>query len=285
MINYALPDFTASLGLNLFFARLSMERSDWMQPGVRIASMYGCFPGCNLNGGRSYLREQTSSAAIERTFAILEEYGIAPRLTFTNMLATPADLDELYTRTILEAAARHHGEVIVYSDDVGDTIRERYDMPLVLSTTRAIEDADEFNAATERYDWVVLNYNKHKDPAFLSAIKHPDRCEVMANEFCVRNCPHRQEHYLLNSQDQKDGTQRPFECVAKRSDFFKHEPGHPVTFTCEEIRQLHEKHGIGYFKIVGRGVPFATQLESLAYYLVRPEYREDAKRLVMAQMR
>ena len=74
---------------------------------------------------------------------------------------------------------------------------------------------------------------------------------------------------------------RPFECVAKRADFFDHEPGHPVIFTDREVRDLHDEYGIGYFKIVGRGVAFQTVLEAYAYYLVRPEYREDVKRLVM----
>ena len=285
MITYTLPDFTAALGLNLHFARLFMERPGWMQPDAHIASVYGCFPGCNLNGGRSYLRAQTPAADIERTFSILEEYGLVPRLTLTNMLATPADLDDPYTRCILDTAARHHGEAIVYSDEIGHEIRRRYGMPLVLSTTRALSSAEDVNRAAQTYDWVVLNYNRHKDPGFLSALEQPERAEVMVNEFCVRNCPHRQEHYLLNSQDQRAGQQRPFECVAKHADFFAHAPGHPVTFTTEEVRQLHDAYGINYFKIVGRGVPFATVLEALAYYLVRPERRKTVEQQVISQMR
>ena len=33
--------------------------------------------------------------------------------------------------------------------------------------------------------------------------------------------------------------------------------------------------------VVGRGVAFQTVLEAYAYYLVRPKYREDVKRMVM----
>lgn len=284
-IEYTLPDFTANFGLNLFFVRLLMERPTWMQPDVNASSIYGCFPNCVLNGGRSYLREQTSAPQIERTFQILQEYGLVPRLTFTNMLATPADLDDPYVRTILEAAARYHGEAIVYSDELGVAIRERYDMPLVLSTTRALETPEEVNAACETYDWVVLNYNHHKDPDFLRTLAYPEKAEVMVNEFCVAHCPHRQEHYLVNSQDQHEGVQHPFQCVAHKADFFKHESGHPVIFTADEVARLHDDYGINSFKIVGRGVPFETVLESLAYYLVRPEYRAQVKQLVHAQTR
>ena len=156
-----------------------------------------------------------------------------------------------------------------------------YGMRLVLSTTRPLADVAEVNRMTKRYDWVVLDYNRHKDPAFLGAIEDPAKTEIMVNEFCAFRCPHRQEHYLHNSEDQRSGTMRPFECVAKRADFFDHAPGHPVIFTDQEVRDIHDAYGIGCFKIVGRGVAFQTVLEAYVYYLVRPEYRADVKRLVM----
>lgn len=281
MINYTLPDFTVGLGLNLFFIRLQQRQPSWFQEDVRIDSVYGCFPGCNLNGGRAYLRERTLPAKMEETFALLAEHGVKVRLTLTNMLASDEDLRDAYLNDMLAAAGRYGGEAIVYADAVGDYVRERYGMRCVLSTTREIEDVAELNRMTKRYDYVVLNYNRHKDPAFLEAIEDRDRVEVMVNEFCAFRCPHRQEHYLHNSEDQLSGTMRPFECIAKRTDFFDHEPGHPVIFTDDEVRDLHEHYDIGCFKIVGRGVAFQTVLESYAYYLVKPTYREEVKRLVI----
>lgn len=182
---------------------------------------------------------------------------------------------------MLAIAGRYDAEAIVYADLVGNYVRERYGMRCVLSTTRALADAAEVNRMTKRYDYVVLDYNRHKDPAFLAALEDRDKVEVMVNEFCAYQCPHRAQHYLHNSEDQRSGAMRPFECVAKRADFFDHEPGHPVIFTDQEVRDLHDEYGIGYFKIVGRGVAFQTVLEAYAYYLVRPEYREDVKRMVM----
>ena len=281
MINYTLPDFTVGLGLNLFFVRLRAQRPDWFQDGVRIDSVYGCFPACNLNGGRAFLRERTAQAQMEETFALLAEEGVKARLTLTNMLATEADLHDEYLNAILSTASRYEAEAIVYADVVADYVREHYGMRCVLSTTRALADVAELNRMTKRYDYVVLDYNRHKDPTFLEAIEDPGKVEVMVNEFCVQGCPHRREHYLRNSEDQMGGSMRPFECVAKRADFFDHEPGHPVIFTDDEVRRLHERYGIGYFKIVGRGVAFQTVLEAYAYYLMRPAYRDETKRLVM----
>lgn len=106
MINYTLPDFTVNLGLNLFFVRLLRERPEMAREGVAVTSLYGCFPGCVMNGGRTYLRERTSPAAMERTFAIMAEYGLVPRLTFTNSLVSEETLADPYFNDICLAAAR-----------------------------------------------------------------------------------------------------------------------------------------------------------------------------------
>ena len=106
MINYTLPYFTVNLGLNLFFVRLLRERPEMAREGVAVTSLYGCFPGCVMNGGRTYLRERTSPAAMERTFAIMAEYGLVPRLTFTNSLVSEETLADPYLNDICLAAAR-----------------------------------------------------------------------------------------------------------------------------------------------------------------------------------
>ena len=171
MMTYTLPDFTVLLGLNLFFVQLLERRPALFQDGVRIGSVYGSFPGCVLNGGRAYLRERTSPAQMEETFSLLAAHGVKPRLTLTNMLATEDDLHDGYLNEMLAAAARHGGEAIVYADFVADYVRERYGLRCVLSTTRPLADAAEVNRMTKRYDYVVLDYNRHKDSAFLAAIE------------------------------------------------------------------------------------------------------------------
>lgn len=285
MINYTLPDFTVNLGLNLFFVRLLRERPEMAREGVAVTSLYGCFPGCVMNGGRTYLRERTSPAAMERTFAIMAEYGLVPRLTFTNSLVSEETLADPYFNDICLAAARFGGEAIVYDDAAGAYLRENYGMPLVLSTTREVADAATFNGLARAYDWIVLSYNVHKDPAVLGALAAPGKAEIMVNEFCVPGCPHRAEHYRHNSVDQQDGVLRPFPCKSGRPDFFDHAPNHPVQFTAEEVADTSARFGISAFKIVGRGVAFATVVEALTYYLIRPECHEEARALLAREMR
>lgn len=284
MISYELPDFTQALGLHLFFARTMSAHPSWAQPGVRIDALYGSFPGCCLNGGRAYVQPQWSPEQVEWTFSVLDEYGIKPRLTFTNMLADPVQFRDPYATCILEAAARHHGQAIVYSDLLGDYIRATYGMPVILSTTRELDGIGQLNRMLDRYDYVVLDYDRNKDEEFLAQVERPEKLEVMVNEFCVPHCPYRHEHYLHNSRDQLAGTVEPFACRAHKPEFFEHKPGHPTQFTCEEVRSANERFGIEAFKIVGRGVVFATLVESLLYYLIVPERRDQVQALLRAEM-
>lgn len=280
VLDYTLPDFTANLGLNLFFVRLLAEHPSWGRPGASIGSLYGNFPGCRLNGGRAYVREPFSAAQIQRTFAILEEYSLQPRLTLTNMLATAADLDDPYALLILEEAARIGAGAIVYSEEVAAEIHRRWGLPLTLSTTVPIADTDQLNEKLTSYDLVVLDYNRHKDEAYLCAIDKPQKAELMVNEFCVKGCPHRQAHYRHNSEDQHDGRLTAFPCQSNRPDFFDHQPGHPVMFTAKEAEAMASAWGIRQFKIVGRGAPLPTLIDAYLHYLVLPEAHLEAQALL-----
>lgn len=285
MIVYTLPDFTQGLGLNLFFCRLLSQQPHMCRENVSVGSIYGCFPNCALNGGRALVREPYSPKRIEETYRILAEYGLTPRLTLTNMLACEADLEDPYLNEILSRGARYGAEAIVASKLVSSYVKDVYGMRTVLSTTCGITDIDAFNAACAEHDHAVLDYSVHKDEAFLSALKHPERAEIMVNEYCVKGCPKRLEHYRHNSADQVAGIVTPFTCPHDKADFFRHEPGHPVIFTAEEVADLSERFHVHDFKIVGRGTPFATNLEALSYYLVRDEFKEQVKEAVMRGMR
>lgn len=274
-IDYTLPDFTVGLKRNLVFAQLMRDCPQFFFDDVRIQSVYGCFPGCIVNGGRAFVREPYSARQIEATFEALDGQGIAARLTFTNMLVEERHLEDPYFNLILDAAADHGAGVIVCSDLVDAYVRARHPrMERTLSTTREILDAAELNRALEEFDLVVLNYNKNKDLAFLDQVEHPERLEVMANELCNPGCPHRNEHYLHNSRDQLAGTVTEFRrCDLSGKDFFKLAPTSPTILTNDDVRTLHGRYGVPRFKIVGRGVAPDVNLESYLYYLVRPEHR------------
>lgn len=285
-IDYTLPDFTVGLKRNLVFAQLMRDCPQFFFDDVRIQSVYGCFPGCVVNGGRAFVREPYTVRQIEATFEALDERGIAARLTFTNMLVEERHLEDPYFNLILDAAADHGAGVIVYSDLVDEYVRARHPhMERTLSTTREILDADELNRALGAFDLVVLNYNKNKDLAFLDRIERTEGLEVMANELCNPGCPHRNEHYLHNSRDQLEGTVTEFRrCDLSGKDFFKLAPTSPTILTNDDVRMLHARYGVPRFKIVGRGVAADVNLESYLYYLVRPEHRAGLRGALKAML-
>lgn len=284
MIDFTVPDFTFGLKRNLVFAQLMRDCPQFFFDDVRIHSVYGCFPGCVMNGGRAFVREPYTPDQVESVFCALDEFGLKARLTFTNMLVEERHLADEYFNMILAAGARHGAGVIVYSELVDGYIKARYpQMERTLSTTREILDADELNRALDAYDLVVLNYNLNKDHAFLSQVAHAERLEVMANELCNPRCPHRQEHYLHNSADQLAGRLTEFRrCDLAGKDFFKLAPTSPTILTNADVRGLHERYGITRFKLVGRGVAGDVNLESYLHYLVRPEHREGLRQAIKA---
>lgn len=280
-MRFSLPDFADSFRLNLLFVRFAKENPVLLQDHVSIDSIYGCFPNCLLNGGRAFVRDAYSLEDMDAVFHAFSDFGVTLRLTFTNMLATEQDLRDPYVNEILSLAQRYGGQAIVYADFVGDYIRDNYGLSCVLSTTREINDVDEFNRMTKRYDHVVLNYNYNKDRAFIDRIEDKQKTEVMVNEYCSLGCPRRREHYVHNSTDQVNEVLTPYDCHAdKLKVFMRHEPGDPVFFTCDEVKNLWRETGIQNFKIVGRGIPFDVVLESYVYYLVKQEYREDVRAVI-----
>ena len=279
MIRFTLPDFTLGLRRNLVFLSLMRDSPQFFLPGVRVDSVYGCFPDCKLNGGRAYIRQRYTPEQMDATFSTLDEFGVKVRLTLTNMLAGEAELDDPYVGEMLDVALAHRAELIVYSDVVDAYVRRRWEQAgvpcvRVLSTTREILEPDALNEALGRFSYVVLNYNKNKDHAFLAQVEHPERLEVMANELCNPGCPHRTEHYLHNSRDQLAGTITEFRrCNLAGHDFWREAPASPTILTNDDVYELNRRYGIEYFKLVGRGVDSSVTLESYLYYLVRPEHR------------
>jgi collagenase-like PrtC family protease len=280
MISYTLPDFVNGLRRNVFFIGLINSHPEYFKDGVRINSVYGCFPGCIMNGGRTFIKERYTAAQMEAVFSLLEKHGVKARLTLTNMLIEEKHLQDEYFRLMMDCASNHDTEVVIYSDLLSRHIAQHYGFRQVLSTTRRLDGIGELNQATKHYDYVVLDYNRNKDRTFIGRIEDRDRIEVMVNEFCRPGCPYRAAHYRHNSKDQLDGIIRPFrDCDAGDAEFFDHSPDHPTILTNDQVFALHHECGINNFKIVGRGVPSETVLESYAYYLLKPEYQRSIKDL------
>ena len=279
MIQYSLPDFTWHLAFNLTLSRMKRTAPELFFEDTEIGSVYGCFPGCIMNGGRYFVGERYTYDRIAATFDAIAEAGLVTRLTLTNMLITPEQFEDEYSNMILKAAQGRNVEVIVYQDELDDYLAGRYSFRRTLSTTRALSGVDELNRMLARYDMVVLDYNRNKDDDFLKKVSDPVRLEVMPNETCQPNCPIRQQHYIHNSRCQLDNVERPFKCSKdyESSKFTVPPADSPTLLTNEDVRRLYHGYGISNYKIVGRSLSVRSNLDAYLYYLIRPEFHSVAK--------
>lgn len=290
MIRYSLPDFTKHLQLNLMMVDFMRKSPEVFWDDIRISSLYGSFPGCIMNGGRVMqdAHERFSYAQIAETFDAISEKGLTARLTLTNMLISPEQFGDEYCRMIFEAARGHDVEIIVNQDELADYVSSRYHFRRVLSTTRALSGVEELNRMLDRYDMVVLDYNRNKDDSFLKQVSDPSRLEVMPNELCRPGCQFRQQHYLAVSRYQLTGAD-DFKCpnseYYEKAGFTTRTQSSPTLLGNEDIRRLNAEYGITDFKIVGRLHSKNVLLESYVYYLVRPEYRAVMLEIIRNRLR
>ncbi len=282
MIRYSLPDITWHLPFNLKLSRLMHTVPELFYDDVEISSVYGCFPGCMMNGGRYFIGKQYTYDQIAETFDSIAGEGLITRLTLTNMLITPEQFEDEYSNMILKAAQGRNVEIIVYLDELDDYIAGRYRFKRTLSTTRALSGVDELNEMLARYDMVVLDYNRNKDDEFLARVSDPARLEVMPNETCQPHCPLRQAHYIHNSRCQLENAERPFSCAKEHqiSRFTSPPADSPTLLGNDDIRRLYSTYGISNYKIVGRSLSVEDSLNSYMYYLIRPECRAAAQRIL-----
>ena len=288
MIQFALPDLTPrTLTFSLAMVRIKHSMPELFYDDVDISSIYGNFPGCIMNGGRTYSGKQYSRDRIEKVLDAVSNEGLITRLTFTNKLIRPEHFEDEYANIILAAAQKHHAQVIVHSDELADYISGRYHLELILSTTRALHGVEELNAMLDRYSMVVLDYNHNKDDAFLRRVSDPSRLEVMPNELCEPGCPNRQRHYDYLSRYQLDPTiKEAFTCPQKQETkgFSTRTESSPTLLSNQDIRRLYFTYGIRHYKIVGRNESWETITESFLYYLVRTEYRSLVLEIAKKEM-
>ena len=288
MIHYSLPDFTKNLQLNLMMSAFMRRSPEVFFDDIELSSIYGSFPGCIMNGGRLMSGEMPrySYKQIEKTFDEIEKEGLTIRLTLTNMLIRPEQYEDEYCQMILKAAEGRNVEVIVNQDELGDYISDRYHFRKILSTTRALSSVEELNIMLDRYDMVVLDYNRNKDDDFLKKVSDPSRLEVMPNELCTPGCKTRQEHYKVVSHNQLTGETWDFQCPNNydKFGFTKRTESSPTLLSIDDIHSLYLKYGIDSFKIVGRKHSLALLLESYVYYFIRPEYRAVMTKIILKKV-
>ena len=243
-----------------------------------IGSLYGAPEGCLWGGGRVSSGDCKPEAAL----ALAREYGISPRLTFSNSLLRQEHLSDRKCNALCALlAAQPNGGVILHSDLLLGYLKANYPgIYFVSSTTKVLTDwaafAEELDRADFRY--VVPDFRLNKAFDRLDALNpaQKDKVEFLCNECCWFGCRDRAACYENVSRKSLGEPCPDHICRApggQEGYRFSRAMENPGFIGLRDIRERYLPMGFSNFKIEGRGLGSALILEFLLYYMTKPQYQ------------
>lgn len=260
------------------FLPLFREHREYFYDWCDIGSIYGAPADCLWGGGRAGFGD---ADAVE-VLALMREYGISARLTFSNSLLTEEHLSDKKCNQLcaLFEIPRRNG-VIIYSDLLADYLKKNYpSLYLVSSTTKVLTDfgqlLDEVNQGDFRYVVPDFRLNKSFDKWRTMSRAQKDKVEFLCNECCFFGCKDRKLCYEVVSRKNLGEADTDFRCGAPgmaEGYRFSKAMENPGFIGIEDIKNTYLPMGFSNFKIEGRGLGSALILEFLLYYMTKPEYQ------------
>lgn len=280
MAHYHLPGLFEFYGLYRVFLPLFYEHRDYFYEWCDIGSVYGAPENCIWGGGR--IEEGTQNP--KDVLALLKEYGISGRLTFSNSLLSGKHLSDSRCNAICRMFEESDGPengVIVHSELLLDYLRRTYPgLYFVSSTTKVLTEFPELlkELNREEFRYVVPDFRlnkKFKEWNTLSSAEK-DKVEFLCNECCSFGCKDRKACYESVSRLNLGERGEEHRCSAPDAEegyVFSKAMKNPGFLSTEEIREEYLPMGFSNFKIEGRGLGSALVLEFLLYYITKPEYQ------------
>ena len=280
MISFYLPGFFDRMHLQLVLHAMMEKYPEVFYENIRIGAVYGTFPGCIWNGGRTVL----GSCSMEQAEYVLSEFnsrGIPLRFTFTNALLSEEHLSDPFCNAVLERACEGSGavnEVLVNSPLLEAHIRKNYpDLPLISSTTKQLRSREELEKELEKDYKLIVVYKALNRSKELFLLPQKERFEILVDSFCMDNCPKSAAHYREASLAQLESREPVFEgCRAINRDFYDFTENESF-ITAEELYGRYHEAGFSHFKLDGRTFTDADVIESYMYYMIKPEARDRAR--------
>lgn len=275
---YHLPGLFEFYDLYRAFLPLFREHRDWFYEWCDIGSIYGAPADCLWGGGRVGFGEEEP----ERVAALMREYGVSARLTFSNSLLRPEHLDDKKCNALCALFERNgtaQNGVILCSDLLLNYIRQRYPgFYFVSSTTKVLTKFEQFRDELRRpeFRFVVPDFRLNKDLDRLNALPGSlkEKVEFLCNECCWFHCPDRRACYENVSRKSLGEDCPEHVCVsptASRGYRFSDAMQNPGFIGVGDIRNIYLPAGFSHFKIEGRSLGSALILEFLLYYMTKPE--------------
>ena len=277
---YHLPGLFEFYELYRRFLPLYRAHREYFYDWCEIGSIYGAPCGCIWGGGRVEYGEQSP----ETVLALLQEYGISARLTFSNSLLQPEQLTDPKCNALCSLFAQSAGVqngVIVHSELLLAYLAKTYpELYLVSSTTKVIMDYAEFVAELDRkeYRYVVADFRWNPLYDKLAALTQAqkEKVEFLCNECCSFGCRDRKQCYETVSYHNLGKEVPDYPCRAANASKgyqFSKAMQNPGFIGIRDIQTVYLPMGFSHFKIEGRGLGSALVLEFLLYYMTKPEYQ------------
>ena len=277
---YHLPGLFEFYDLYKAFLPLFREHREYFYEWCEIGSIYGAPSDCLWGGGRVGFGD----AEPDDVAALMKEYGISSRLTFSNSLLRAEHLADKKCNALcvlFEKNGNASNGIIVHSDLLLDYIKAKYPtFYFVSSTTKVLTDFKQFEDELNRDDfsYVVPDFRLNKQFAKLNALTaaQKQKVEFLCNECCWFGCHERKKCYENVSLKNLGETQEDHVCAspnAGRGYRFSDAMKNPGFIGIEDIQNVYAPQGFRHFKIEGRSLGSALILEFLLYYMTKPEYQ------------
>lgn len=283
---YHLPGLFEFYELYAAFLPIFREHRDYFYDWCDIGSIYGAPADCLWGGGRVGFGEYGA----EQVLALMDEYGISPRLTFSNSLLTAEHLSDKRCNALCELFSQSNTQsgVIVHSDLLLDYLKKRYPkLYYVSSTTKVLTDFSQFLAELEREDlrYVVPDFrlNKVFDRLEKLAQYQKDKVEFLCNECCYIGCTERKVCYENVSRKNLGENCPDHICTAPNAAEgyrFSKAMESPAFIGIDDITNTYLPMGFANFKIEGRGFGSALILEFLLYYMTKPRHQLKVREMI-----
>ena len=278
MAQYHLPGLFEFYELYAAFLPLYRAHREYFYDWCEIGSIYGAPISCLWGGGRV----SSGTCGAWDVLALMREYGISARLTFSNSLLREEHLKDktcnALCRLFSESGTVQNG-VIVHSELLLDHLKVAYPpLYFVSSTTKVLTDFSQLRRELERpeFSYVVPDFRLNKAFASLNTLPQAlkDKVEFLCNECCSFGCKDRRACYEAVSQKNLGEAAPEHHCKAPDAKYgyrFSRAMENPGFIGIADIQNTYLPMGFSNFKIEGRGLGSALILEFLLYYLTKPD--------------
>ena len=275
---FHLPGLFEFYELYRVFLPLFCAHREYFYDWCDIGSIYGAPADCIWGGGRVGCGTQTAGEVL----ALMREYGISARLTFSNSLLRKEHLSDPRCNALcrLFAETPQNG-VIVHSELLLDYLKKTYpELYFVSSTTKVLTDFAQFRQELEREEFrhVVPDFRLNNALDRLAALpqEQKDKVEFLCNECCWFGCKERKACYEAVSRKNLGERGTEHRCTAPDAAGgyrFSKAMENPGFVSIADIQKCYLPMGFSNFKIEGRGLGSALILEFLLYYMAKPEHQ------------